>query len=95
MMDGAVESFCDCVRRVRLSGPKLPILSNVTGTWMRDEEATDPAYWALHLRRTVRFADGLRQLLDDSGRMLLEVGPGQVLSAFAQEMTAPVSSGGC
>ena len=89
MMDGAVESFSESIHRVELSPPNLPILSNVTGTWMRDEEATDPAYWVLHMRRTVRFADGLRRLLNNSGRILLEVGPGQTLGAFAREMMAP------
>ena len=53
-----------------------PLLSNVTGTWITAEEATDPAYWARHLRGTVRFADGLAELLRASpSGVLLEVGP--------------------
>ena len=40
----------------RSHAPRIPYLSNVTGTWIRPEEATDPAYWARHIRSTVRFS---------------------------------------
>jgi acyl transferase domain-containing protein len=67
-----------------LSPPRTPFLSNVTGTWARAEEVTDPAYWVRHLRRTVRFGDGLAELMKTPRQVLLEVGPGRVLSNFAQ-----------
>jgi acyl transferase domain-containing protein len=63
--------------------PKIPVVSNVTGTWMTDADAQDPAYWARHLRRTVRFADGLATLLADPDHVLLEVGPGKTLATLA------------
>ena len=67
-----------------LQEPQIPWVSNLTGTWIRREEATDPAYWSRHVRATVRFADGLRTLLDDQPPVLLEVGPGRTLQALAQ-----------
>jgi acyl transferase domain-containing protein len=70
--------------RVTLSPPRIPFLSNVTGTWIRDEEATDPGYWSRHVRATVRFDDGLRQLLRLPGGVLLEVGPGRSMSALVR-----------
>ena len=76
--DGPVdESFAERGReRQRCRSPQIPFVSNVTGTWITAQEATDPAYWARHLRQTVRFADGLQQLLRTPGQILLEVGPG-------------------
>ncbi|MEK8015950.1 MAG: thioesterase domain-containing protein, partial [Candidatus Parabeggiatoa sp.] len=59
-------------------------LSNVTGNWITAAEATDPSYWSNHLRQTVRFADGLQQLLKNSARILLEVGPGRTLTTNAR-----------
>ena len=56
-------------------------MSNVSGTWITDAEATDPSYWAAHLRRTVRFAEGIGTLLADPSRLLLEVGPNVTLVA--------------
>ncbi len=76
---------------VKLHAPRIPYLSNVTGTWITDEEATDPAYWAKHMCQTVRFADGVAQLLAKTDCLLLEVGPGQALSFFAKQH--PASAG--
>ena len=48
-------------------------------------EATDPAYWARHLRGTVRFSDNLAELLRNPGNLLVEVGPGNVLATLARQ----------
>ena len=88
MMAPILKSFMDVVREVKLKAPQVPFLSNVTGTWMTPEQATDPAYWAKHLRQTVRFADGIGELFQAPGRILLEVGPRQTLSTFARQHSA-------
>jgi acyl transferase domain-containing protein/acyl carrier protein len=80
-----VEEFTRFVATCTLRAPRIPYVSNVTGTWMTAVEATDPHYWARHLRHTVRFGDGLRELLQAPDRMLLEVGPGQTLSILARQ----------
>jgi thioesterase domain-containing protein/malonyl CoA-acyl carrier protein transacylase len=85
LMDPAVGPFAERVRRVRLQPPQIPFVSNVTGTWIRPEEATDPEYWARHLRAPVRFADGVGELLRQPGPVLLEVGPGKTLSTLARQ----------
>ncbi len=83
MMDPAVPLFREIVARVNLRPPRIPYLSNVTGTWITAEQATDPGYWAQHLRRTVRFTEGVVELLREPQRVLLEVGPGRTLSTLA------------
>ncbi|MFL6234245.1 MAG: SDR family NAD(P)-dependent oxidoreductase [Thermoanaerobaculia bacterium] len=85
MMDPILAPFTERVRAVHRSAPELPFVSNLTGAWITAGEAVDPAYWARHLRGAVRFHDGLRALAADSGAVLLEVGPGQTLSAFARQ----------
>jgi acyl transferase domain-containing protein/non-ribosomal peptide synthetase component F len=84
MMEPALAPFAAAVARVERRPPRLPYLSNVTGTWIRPEEATDPHYWARHLRQTVRFADGLGELLRAPGRVLVEVGPGATLGTLVK-----------
>ncbi|HEV3458631.1 MAG TPA: amino acid adenylation domain-containing protein, partial [Thermoanaerobaculia bacterium] len=74
--------------RARLRPPRIPYLSNRTGRWLRDEEALDPGYWAGHLSGTVRFSDGLAELVAQPGRVLLEVGPGHTLSRLARRHPA-------
>lgn len=76
--------FLDHLKGLKLNAPSLPYVSNVTGTWIKAEEATDPNYWARHLRHTVRLADGIKELSQDPARVLLEVGPGNTLSRLAK-----------
>jgi phthiocerol/phenolphthiocerol synthesis type-I polyketide synthase E len=82
-MDTVLGPFAEFLSGLTLHAPRIPMLSNVTGTWMTDEEATDPNRWARHIRSTVRFADNVAALLGDSHRVLVEVGPGGSLTGSA------------
>ncbi|HEX8274264.1 MAG TPA: non-ribosomal peptide synthase/polyketide synthase [Longimicrobiaceae bacterium] len=82
-MQPVAAALAERLRTMRLSAPEVPFVSGVTGTWIRPEEATDPEYWARHLCGTVRFAEGMGELLADPRRVLLEVGPGRTLGTFA------------
>ncbi|MFQ5626376.1 MAG: type I polyketide synthase, partial [Methyloligellaceae bacterium] len=86
MMDEILSPFTDEVKKIALSAPKIPFISNVTGGWIKDSEATDSNYWARHLRSTVRFADGVPRCagLQEPSRILLEIGPGQTLCTLAR-----------
>ena len=85
MMDPAVGPFTDRVRSVKFSPPRIPFVSTRSGTWIKDAEATDPAYWGGHLRDTVRFADAAKTLLTDLDAVLLEVGPRASLVTLARQ----------
>ncbi|MEM8715297.1 MAG: type I polyketide synthase, partial [Cyanobacteria bacterium P01_G01_bin.4] len=87
-MAGAVPEFVELVASIEHHPPTIPFLSNVTGTWILEEQATDPAYWGQHLRQTVRFADGVTALMADGDRLLLEVGPGRTLSTLAKQQAS-------
>ncbi len=88
LMEPAVERFLALFKGIELHPPEIPYLSNVTGGWITAEEATDPAYWAEHLRGTVRFADAVSELWREPGRVLVEVGPGQTLSSWALQQSS-------
>lgn len=82
------------VAAVPRSAPTVPFLSNVTGTWITADQASDPEYWGLHTESTVQFAPGLAELCRDRDHVLLEVGPGQSLSSLAQaHLTATETPG--
>jgi acyl transferase domain-containing protein len=89
MVAPILEEFTEEVRRIQLAAPELPYISNVTGTWITPHDVLDPAYWARHLRGTVRFGDGLCELLTDPSRMFLEVGPGRTLSSLVGQQSQP------
>jgi acyl transferase domain-containing protein len=85
-MDPILELFKQHLQQMTLKPPSIRYLSNVTGTWITDDEAVSPVYWARHLRETVRFARGVEQLLQEPDAVLLEVGPGKMLGRFAQQL---------
>ncbi|MFB2772734.1 thioester reductase domain-containing protein [Pelatocladus sp. BLCC-F211] len=83
-MDMILGTFTQLVSKVKLHPPKIPYISNVTGTWITTTEATDPNYWSKHLRQTVQFMKGIRELTEAQNSILLEVGPGSTLNALAK-----------
>jgi len=82
LMDGILEPFEQLMQSVVLQKPKRPCISDITGRWITDQEATDPMYWVRHMRETVRFASGMEELVKNSNLVFLEVGPGRDLSSL-------------
>ncbi len=76
-----VASLMQAFSHTPLKAPQQPWVSGVTGTWISNSEATDPKYYAASIGlQPVRFADSIQRLFERSNLLLLEVGPGQVLS---------------
>jgi acyl transferase domain-containing protein/acyl carrier protein len=84
MMEPILSEFRDSVAATERSAPRLPFLSNVTGAWITADQATDPAYWARHLREPVRFGEGVSTLLADGEWLFLECGPGRQLAGLVR-----------
>jgi acyl transferase domain-containing protein/acyl carrier protein len=85
MMDPILESFAEQVKSAQLNPPEIPYVSNVSGTWVTSTEVTEPGYWAQHLRQTVRFFEGIGELLGELECVLLEIGPGKTLISLSQQ----------
>ena len=95
-VEGILGPFARRAASITTHAPQIPVVSNVSGTWLDDQEATDPGYWPRHLRGTVRFADGLACVLGPDSPagarpVLLEVGPGRTLATLARQHPAHAS----
>ncbi len=90
LMDTASQEFASAVAQVDRQRPRIPFASNVTGTWIRDEEAIDPQYWARHIRRTVMFLAGM-EVLAASGSLAIEIGPGNSVAPLAARCSPRLS----
>ena len=86
MVEPAIEPLVDLVRTFQLNAPSTPVISGETGTWLTNDQATDPDYWGRHLRQPVHFHQGLTQVLNrqDESVALIEVGPGRTLATLAE-----------
>ncbi|MBW4027405.1 MAG: amino acid adenylation domain-containing protein [Acidobacteria bacterium] len=92
MMEPILEPFLAEVSKITLHAPNLPYISSVTGDWITPELATDPQYWARHFRQPVQFSAGISKLREIANSILLEVGPGNVLSTLARQHASKASS---
>ena len=82
MLDPIIEKFLGEVSATARNAPKIPVLSNLSGTWLTDDEAKDPAYWGRHLRNAVRFSDCAAVVAQNQKWIVIEAGPGETLLSF-------------
>ena len=85
MMDPVVDEFRAVVEGVRLAPSTIPIASTATGKWLTPEEATNPRYWAEHVRNPVQFSGAVQLVLRNPDVVLLEVGPGDTATRLARQ----------
>lgn len=86
MMEPALPEFSALLSEIELHPPEIPVISNTSGRPLSPEQAVDPAYWADHIRRPVRFSDGLQYLSRTYDYpVFLELGPGHTLSDLVRQ----------
>jgi phthiocerol/phenolphthiocerol synthesis type-I polyketide synthase E len=83
LVEPIIPEFQAFISNLRTSRPQIPYISNLTGSWITQELLSDPLYWSKHLRSTVRFHDGMEELLRKPDRIFLEVGPANALTTLA------------
>jgi amino acid adenylation domain-containing protein len=84
MMGSILEDFEENIRGLTLKNPQIPYISNVTGKWIEAGEAVSPRYWVKHMRETVQFAAGIKELTKIPGALFIEVGPGRDLGSLVR-----------
>lgn len=78
----ADDDLQEVISEVNLNNAKIPFISCVTGGWIKDTEAVNKEYWIRQRKGTGAF-DGLREILADEDRILIEMGPGNRLGIEA------------
>jgi acyl transferase domain-containing protein/acyl carrier protein len=78
-MDAMLEEFAEVARGIGYAGPRIPVVSTVTGR----ADLTDPEYWVRQVREPVRFALAVETLREAGVTRLVELGPDGTLSALA------------
>lgn len=80
LLDSILYDFTTEVEKITLHKPRIPFVSGITGRYVSDTEIMDKNYWVKHLRETVRFSEGIAEILEDVSPVLIEIGPGRDLS---------------
>jgi acyl transferase domain-containing protein len=93
--DLVLEDFLHVAEQLDYRPPKVPVISNLTGSIATEEQLCSPDYWTRHIRGTVRFADAVRTLHARGTDVFIEIGPDATLTPLvhqnlATENPAPV-----
>jgi acyl transferase domain-containing protein/acyl carrier protein len=84
-MDAILDEFAGVLADVSFTAPSIPIVSNLTGRSVSAEEICSADYWVRHIRKPVRFADGVGWLRSQGVGCFFELGPDGVLSGIVRE----------
>ncbi|MGD2087206.1 MAG: amino acid adenylation domain-containing protein [Candidatus Aminicenantes bacterium] len=94
-MTPILQEFAAILDTIQFNQPQIPYISNVNGDWVQKEEVVLPRYWTTHLISTVRFADGMKVLLEDPNIIFVEIGPGRDISTLTQRHIEDSGNQGC
>ena len=83
LMGPMLDDFSAALDRIKLSPPRIPVISNVTGKVASAAEICSPSYWREHVMAPVRFAQGVSAMQALGVGIFLESGPQPTLSAMA------------
>ncbi|MFE2598983.1 type I polyketide synthase [Streptomyces sp. NPDC059396] len=84
-MEEVLDEFRTVAADLTFHEPRIPVVSNLTGTLATAEQLASPEYWARHIREAVRFHDGVRHLVELGVTEWLELGPDGVLTALVRQ----------
>jgi acyl transferase domain-containing protein len=92
LMEPMIEDFSALVAEVSPAEPRIGLVSNVSGR-LAGPGYGSAQYWVEHVRRPVRFVDGVQAAESLGAEIFVEVGPGGLGAALEQSLTTeqPVS----
>lgn len=86
LMEPALEAFTRFADALDFQPTRIPLVCNVTGQLVGNEQVLDGIYWADHIRKPVRYADSIASLQEMQANFLVEVGPQPVLTGMARSV---------
>ncbi|WP_083751413.1 type I polyketide synthase [Saccharothrix sp. ALI-22-I] len=87
-VDRIVDRYREVAADLTCATPSIPVVSSVTGEQVGAAELASPEYWVRHLRRAVRFQDGVHRLHDQGVGCYLDLSPDGGLATPAEDCLA-------
>jgi len=79
MMKPMLNKFAAIIKTISTNSARIPFISTVMGKEISVNDLKKAAYWIKHIQNTVRFSDGVQELLKQQYNTFLEIGPGNTL----------------
>ncbi|MFL6123333.1 SDR family NAD(P)-dependent oxidoreductase [Actinophytocola sp.] len=84
----AAQEFRRTVDTVAAREPRIPLYSGLTGERVSAARVAEPSFWSDQLTNPVLFGSALGAVLEQPGRLVLEVGPGRTLTGLVRHHPA-------
>jgi len=78
LMDPILDELTQAASSMRISPPRIPILSNTSGDFFGDQ--IKPEYWSSQVRNAVLFHQGMQKIIDAGCSLVIEIGPHPALT---------------
>ncbi|MDJ0618873.1 MAG: polyketide synthase [Calothrix sp. MO_192.B10] len=84
LMSPMLAEFEAVANQITYNQPRIPLISNVTGT-TADDSITTASYWVNHIRQPVKFAQSMETLHQEGYEVFLEIGPKPILLGMGRQ----------
>ena len=84
LMEPMLKEFAAVAEEIGYNQPKILIISNVTGEEV-DDSIASAQYWVNHVRKPVKFVQGMEALHKQGTEIFLEIGPKPVLLGMGRK----------
>jgi len=84
LMEPMLAQFAQVASEITYTPPRIHLVSNLTGTVVREEVATSD-YWCHHVRQPVLFASGMETLAQRGVTAFVEIGPKPILLGMGRQ----------
>jgi len=92
LMESARVKLADVLKDIAFAAPKIPVLSNVTGTLHSDDPEAIKATMLRQVTESVYWADCIKGAIAAGGKTFVEFGPGKVLSGLIKRIDKEVTT---
>jgi [acyl-carrier-protein] S-malonyltransferase len=90
LMAPVVAGMSEFLADLPLRSPRIPIVANVSGDWVRQPDEIRDALMA-QVAAPVRWGASIRQVVAAGADRLIEAGPGRTLTRLARELAPGLS----
>ncbi len=85
MNEALMTEFNSFFKQIKLMPPKIPLISNLTGSWIPSEEITSPDHWVQQLENSMTISTDILEVMKEPNRFFIIVGPDRIPGCIADQ----------